>query len=96
MINKEKIVVAITSQESEAVERLFYLHKAGQNNIAFLAKDKDVQYDILQEYIDVVEARFVELDMLKKELGEKYKPDLGKEYNFTFDFDNNAIIFEEA
>ena len=36
-----------------------------------------------------------ELEMLKAGMAQKYKPDQGKEYNFEFDFQNNAIIFEE-
>ena len=71
---KRKVTIEIPYKESLKVERLFYEHKAGQDNIAFLMKDKDINYDILQEYIDVVESRYVELELLKHELGDKYKP----------------------
>jgi hypothetical protein len=89
------ITVEIETHESEAVERLFYLHNAGQDNIAFLMKDKDIRYEILQEYIDVTECRYVELEMLKEELAEKYKPKDGKDYNYLFDFRNKTMIFTE-
>lgn len=92
---KSRKVVEIGVDESTNVERLFYEHRAGQDNIAFLMKDKDIRYDILQEYIDVVECRYVELEMMKEELAEKYKPDANKDYDYMFDFRNNSIIFEE-
>ena len=92
---KQKQVVAIDPQDSITVERLFRLYGAGLDTIAFLMKDDDINYNNLQHYIDVVEARHVELEMLKAGMAQKYKPDQGKEYNFEFDFQNNAIIFEE-
>ena len=96
MPNK-KYTVEITTEESETVERLFYEHKAGQENIKFLMKDREVNYSVLQEYIDVVEARYVEFELMKGKLGEKYKPEeIGDQYNFTFDFDNHAIVYEEV
>ena len=91
-----KLEVEIFPEESDHVERLFYEHKAGQDNIAFLMKDKDVRYDILQEYIDVIETRYVELELMKGELIEKYKPFGMKDYNYTFNFRNHSIIFEEV
>ena len=90
------IEVKIQREESETVERLFFEHRAGQDNIAFLMKDKGVRYDLLQEYIDVVECRYVELEMMKSELAEKYKPDKKATYNYKFDFRNETIQFEEA
>ena len=94
MLN-QKVTVPIPVEESEHVERLFFEHKAGQDNIAFLMKDKEIRYDILQEYIDVVETRYVELELTKQEIADKHKP-LGIEnYTFTFDFRNNSIVYEE-
>lgn len=94
-VTNQKITVEIDNHESETVERLFYLHNAGQDNIAYLMKDKDIRYDILQEYIDVTECRYVELEMLKEELANKYMPKDGKDYQYVFDFKNSAMIFTE-
>jgi len=91
-----KQIVEIEPHESETVERLFYEYNAGKENIAFLMRDKQVNYDILQEYINVVEARYVELEMMKIGIGEKYKPLPDKDFDFEFDFRNHSIIYTEA
>ena len=94
MLNR-KVTVQIPVEESEHVERLFFEHRAGQDNIAFLMKDKSINYSVLQEYIDVVEARYTELELTKQEIGDKYKPLGFEDYTFTFDFRNNSIVYEE-
>ena len=88
-------VIIIGVDESNNVERLFLEFHAGREIIAFLMKDKEIQYDILQEYIDIVEAKYVELELMKSELSEKYKPFNMKEYDYRFDFRNNSIIYNE-
>ena len=90
-----KQIVEIDPHESETIERLFYEHNAGKDNLSFLMRDKLVNYDILQEYINVVEARYVELEMMKEEIGEKYKPIPDKDFNYEFDFRNHSIIYTE-
>lgn len=88
--------VHIIPQDNELIQRKFFEHAAGRDNIAFLMKDKDVQWDILQHYIDVVETRFTELELLKKELSKKYEPQELKgrtDYDYIFDFDNEQIIY---
>ena len=94
IMNKD-IVVEIDEQDSLLIERKFYEHQAGRDNIAFLMKDKDVNWDILQHYVDVVETRWVELEMLKSEMGKKYCPESLKDkpYGFEFLFDTHEMKF---
>ena len=77
------------------MERKFYEHQAGRDNIAFLMKEKDINWEILQHYIDVVETRWVELELLKKEMGDKYCPEEYKDdfYSYEFLFDKNMMKF---
>lgn len=91
------IVIKIDSEDSNLIERKFYEHAAGKDNIAFLMKDADVNRDLLQEYISIVEVRFFELEKLKVLISKKYEPvELkGKSYVYTFDFENETIIYEE-
>mgnify|MGYP006974633129 CR=1 FL=1 len=91
------IVIKIDSEDSNLIERKFYEHAAGKDNIAFLMKDADVNRDLLQEYISIVEVRFFELEKLKVLMSKKYEPvELkGKSYVYTFDFENETIIYEE-
>lgn len=88
-------IVDIDREDSLLVERKFYEHKAGQDNIAFLMKDRDVNWDVLQHYVDVVETRYVELEMLKDEMDKKYCPEKLKTYphGYEFLFDTNQMKF---
>lgn len=94
LVNNSEIV-KIESEDSLLVERKFYEHQAGRDNIAFLMKDKDVNWDILQHYIDVVETRWVELEMLKDEMDKKYCPEnmRNKPHGYEFLFDTKQMKF---
>lgn len=87
--------VDIDAQDSLLVERKFYEHQAGRDNIAFLMKDSDINWDTLQHYIDVVETRWVELEMLKDEMDKKYCPEsmVDKPHEYEFLFDKNQMKF---
>ena len=91
-----RIIIKIDSEDSNLMERLFYEHLAGRDNIAFLMKDAEVNYGLLQEYINVVEKRFFEMSKCKSLLGKKYEPKelSGQSYTYTFDFENETIIYE--
>ena len=91
-----RINVKIHPEDSNLVERKFYEHAAGKDNIAFLMKDADVNCDLLQDYINIVEVRFFELEKIKTLMSKKYEPiELkGKSYAYTFDFENESIIYE--
>lgn len=89
--------IKILSEDSNLVERKFYEHAAGKDSIAFLMKDADVNSELLQDYINIVEARFYELEKTKALISKKYEPiELkGKSYNYSFDFEEETIIYEE-
>ena len=91
------ITVKIDQYDSNLVERKFFEHAAGRDNIAFLMRDEQVNWNVLQNYIDIVETRFYELEKCKKYLSEKYLPmELkDKAYDFAFDFDNETLIYAE-
>lgn len=89
------ITIHIEEKESDLVERLFFEYKASRDIIAFLMKDEDVNRELLQEYIDVSETRYTNLEMVKLELGDKYRPgNVCKKCNYWFDFVNEAIVYE--
>ena len=87
--------VKIDHHDNIMLQTKFFEHAAGRDNIAFLMKDKDVRFDILQHYINVVEARYVTLELMKKELCKKYEPEIlhGRSYDYVFDFDNEEIEY---
>lgn len=88
--------IKIHPEDSNLIERIFYEHAAGKDNIAFLMKDSDIDRKLLQEYIDIVEVRFFELEKYKSLISKKYEPnDLkGKPYTYTFNFEDETIIYE--
>lgn len=96
---KKEIIVNIPQETSESVERLFYSYHGGQDTVAFLMKDKDVRWDILQQYVNVVEARYAELEMLKDSVAKQYAPipmgETGVPYDYEFLFDRCAIRYTE-
>ena len=95
----EKILtVQIPEETSGKVERLFYEWKAGRETIAFLMKDKDVRWDILQQYVNVVETRYTELEMMKDAVAKQYAPipigESGDPFDYEFLFDQSAIRYK--
>lgn len=94
---KKEIVVPIPQETSEKVERLFYSWKGGRESVAFLMKDKDVRWDILQQYVNVVETRYAELEMLKSAISGQYLPDpirfSGVSYDYEFLFGESSIRY---
>lgn len=93
-----QIVVKIDSEDSVLVERKYFEHMAGKDTVAFLMKDKDIQWDTLQHYINIVESRFTELELTKEAITKKYLPkDFdGATYTYSFDFNNESIIYNIA
>ena len=97
-IVKNKVVVDIDEEEARLIERLWYEYNGSRDIIKFLMTDKSVVWEVLQEYINVAEKRFTELEMEKNRVATKYKPeqvDLSK-WNYSFDFTEDQITFEEA
>ena len=90
-------IIKINSEDNNLVEIKFYEHAAGKDNIAFLMKDIDVNRELLQEYINAVEVRFYELQKAKALISKKYEPTelKGKSYTYTFNFEEETIIYEE-
>ena len=97
-IIKMQIVVKIDSEDNVLVERKFFEHAAGRDNVAFLMRDRNISWETLQHYVNVVEERFIELEITKEEIARKYEPKEleGASYNYQYDFNNESIIYEVA
>lgn len=97
MSKEKEIIVSIPEETSNKIERLFYEWRAGQETVAFLMKDKDVRWDILQQYVNVVEARYAELEMLKDAVSKGYAPipmgEMGVPFNYEFLFDKSSVKY---
>lgn len=95
---EKEITVVIPQETSEKIERLFYSYYGGRETVAFLMKDSDVRWDVLQQYVNVVETRYAELEMLKSAISRQYLPDPLKygnyEYDYEFLFDSSEIKYK--
>jgi len=97
-VAKKVFTVHVPEEELKVVEKAWYEYSGSRDIIAFIMQQKGVDWDVLQEYINVAEARFAKCEVAKDEIATKYKPeevDLSK-YNYSFDFREETIKFEEA
>lgn len=95
---KNTFTVYIPEDELNNLERAWYEYNGSRDIIAYLMSQPNVRWEILQEYINVSEAKFAKCEMEKVRLATQYKPegvDLNK-YNFNFDFQNCTLTFDEA
>lgn len=95
---KKIFTVKISEEDSKAVEKAWYEYSGARDIIAFIMQQKGVDWNILQEYVNVAEYRFTVCEMEKNRVATSYKPeevDLSK-YNYSFDFLEHSITFEEA
>lgn len=97
-MEKKFFKVNIGEENSRDMERAWYEYNASRDIIAFLMQQEGVKFDILQEYINVAEIRFVECEKMKERFAKQFKPDevdLTK-YNYGFNFEDFTIEFTEA
>ena len=97
-MEKKVFVVTISEEESNEMEKAWYEYNASCDIVARLMKEEGVVFSLLQEYLNVSEARFTKCEMLKQKFAKAYKPDevnLSK-YNYGFDFEEHTITFTEA
>ena len=86
----------MSQADSNYVEKLFYQYNASKDIINFLMSSKTANYEHIQQYINTAELRFVELEMAKREMFEKYVHDTIEKYDYTFNFSNCAIEYKKG
>lgn len=86
--------IKISEEESNYIERLFFEYNASLNIIAYLMSKEEVKDIHLQRYLDISEIKYTELEIAKKNISKKYKPDdFSENYNYSFDFNNEELIY---
>lgn len=83
-------IVNIPREEMRQVEKLYYLYNIKYNNLQKLAKN-NVKISLDKQLHDLAKC-YINLENLKIELGEKYRPK-GPWVKFSFDFDTNSVIY---
>lgn len=85
--------VTIPEQDCTCVERLWYEYNAALGVLRYLMAQPDVLEKNLQLYADSCEAKSVELELTKREVSERFKPD-GAVMSYSFNFDECAIEYQ--
>ena len=85
--------VTIPEQDCTCVERLWYEYNAALGVLRYLMAQPDVLEKNLQLYADSCEAKSVELELAKREVSERFKPD-GAVMSYSFTFDECAIEYQ--
>ena len=89
------IKINITIEESQAVEKAFYEYNASLNILSYLLKQDNINENYIEQYTQKSERYFIILEELKQMVSTKYQPNDGKKYDYSFDFENNALNYFE-
>ena len=88
-----QIKVKLIHEDCALIERLFYEYNASKDIICFLMQQDSVNETYLQQYINIAEKRFTELEMNKKAVDKHYRPEGIGAANYEFDFENEELIY---
>ena len=75
------------------MERLWYEYNAALGVLRYLMAQSDVLEKNLQLYSDSCEAKGVELELTKRAVSDRFKPD-GTVISYSFNFDECAIEYD--
>ena len=90
----KEIRVKLDHLDSESVERSWYEYNASKDIIGYLMSQETVNEEYLQQYINVTERRFVELEMKKTAIDNKYRPlEFTGNGTYEFDFENEELVY---
>lgn len=90
-----EIRVKLDHEDCSVIERGWYEYNASKDIIGYLMSQDKVDEKYLQQYINITECRYVELELKKRAVDLKYRPkDLrNKVANYEFDFENEELIY---
>lgn len=86
--------VPIAHEDCVNVERLFYEYSGLRDIVGFLAEKPQVNKEILADYVRQVQELYAPLEKMKQLVDEKVRPDGINPISYTFDFENEELIYE--
>ena len=90
------IVVRITEVESQEVEFLFHKYNSLMSILGYLHENGKASEEYLDKKLDELTYLHIDLESKKNLYCVKYKPEQIKGvFNYSFDFNNNSIVYEE-
>lgn len=91
----KKIAINIDPKESREVEVLFYKYHSLMDIVVFLIDNNKLEQEQIDEKIEELALLKAQLESKKRKYGNLYKPDeFENNYTYSFDFDENKIIYE--
>ena len=89
-----EIRVELSSDDNGLIERQFYEYNAARDIIAYLMQLDKINEQYLQQYINIAEKRYTELEMNKLAVDKAYRPEGIKPLSYTFDFEAEELVYE--
>ena len=89
-----QVNVKMAPEDISLIERLFYEYNASRDLVSYLMQQDRINENYLQQYINITEKRFVELEMHKDLMDRQYRPEGLDPVNYTFDFVNEQLIYD--
>lgn len=78
------MVVKISPEKSDYVEKLFFEYNALKDLIVYMSKDPDVREEDKDYYLEKLGTMYSKLELAKEQVVAKYAPDSYKTYKFLF------------
>lgn len=90
----ENIRVKLDHEDCTLIERLFYEYNAARDIISYLMQQDKINETYLQQYINIAEKRFAELEMNKNAVDKAYRPEGINPSSYSFDFEAEELVYE--
>ena len=78
------MVVKISQEHSDYVEKLFFEYNALKDLIVYMSKDSDVREEDKDYYLEKLGTMYSKLELAKEQVVAKYAPNSYKTYKFLF------------
>ena len=78
------MVVKISPEHSDYVEKLFFEYNALKDLIVYMSKDSDVREEDKDYYLEKLGTMYSKLELAKEQVVAHYAPDSYKTYKFLF------------
>lgn len=88
------IRVKLSHEDTTLIERLFYEYNAARDIIGYLMQQDKINETYLQQYINIAEKRFTELEMNKNAVDKAYRPEGINPSSYSFDFEAEELVYE--
>lgn len=91
----QNVRIQLSHEDNAYIEKLWYEYNAKRDVVGFLMEKDKVNEAYLQEYLNVTEAKYAELELAKQKIDLKYRPkDITNLVGYSFDFEKEELVYE--